>query len=304
MSPMAARPRAEGHGIRPALIGTVLGSTLLGSILLGLALSAGPALGDGPTADASSSEDPAVPPPVAWSFDGPFGRYDPAQLRRGYQVYKQVCSNCHAMKFVAFRALAGIGYDAGQVKAIAASYQVDGGTGDQGEPVKRLGRPSDAFPSSFPSEAAAVAAFGVAPPDMSSLALARGSARPFPWSLLEFLTGRGEAAGPDYIHAVLNGYTRDDDPNANIYVRGHHIAMPKPLSDGQVTGAGGRPRTLAQSSTDVAAFLMWAADPTLDERKALGVRATGFLLVFATLLYFVKRRIWARVGGDVVVGAR
>ena len=290
---MAARGRATKHGRRFATLGAVLGLALLG----------GPALGDDPAADAPTSGDPAVPPPVAWSFDGPLGRYDPAQLRRGYQVYKQVCSNCHAMRFVAFRDLAGIGYDAAAVKAIAASYQVDGGTNDQGEAVKRPGRPSDTFPSPFPSEAAAVAAFGVAPPDMSSLALARGTPRPFPWFLVDALSERGEAAGPNYIHAVLNGYTRDDDPNYDIYVQGHHIAMPKPLSDGQVTDADGSPQTLARSSTDVPPLLMWAADPTLDERKRL-VRATGFLLVFATLLYFVKRRIWAKVGGDVVVGAR
>ena len=208
------------------------------------------------------------------------------------------------MKFVAFRDLAGIGYDAAAVTAIAASYQVDGGTDDAGQPVKRPGRPSDTIPSPYPSEAVPIAAFGAVPPDMSSLALARGTQRPFPLFLLDFLTGREEAQGPDYIHAVLNGYTHDDDPNYDIYVQGHHIAMPKPLSDGQVTGSDGTPRTLAQSSTDVTAFLMWAADPTLDGRKALGARALGFLVVFATLLYFVKRRIWARVGGDVVVGAR
>ncbi len=293
MSRVAAR-----HRPRVSVAGA-----LLGFGLLSLGLLSGPALGDGPVTE---DADPAIPPSVAWSFNGPFGRYDPAQLRRGYQVYKQVCSNCHSMKFVAFRDLAGIGYDAAAVKAIAASYQVDGGTDDQGQPVKRPGRPSDTIPSPFPSEAVAVAAFGKVPPDMSSLALARGTQRPFPLFLFDFMTGREEAQGPDYIHAVLNGYTRDDDPNYDIYVRGRHIAMPKPLSDGQVTDADadGTSRTLARSSTDVTAFLTWAADPTLDQRHALGVRATGFLLVFATLLYFVKRRIWARVGGDVVVGAR
>ncbi len=266
--------------------------------VLGLALLSGQAVSE----DRRDTDEPATPPPVAWSFTGLFGRYDPAQLRRGYQVYKQVCSNCHSMKYVAFRDLAGIGYDTAAVKAIAASYQVDGGTDDAGEAVKRPGRPSDTFPSPYPSEAAAVAALGAVPPDMSSLAEARGTEGPFPLSLLDAVTGGGEAKGPDYIHAVLNGYVRDDDPTYDIYVPGRRIAMPKPLSDGQVTD--GAARTLEQSSTDIAAFLTWAADPTLDRRKALGLRATSFLLVFATLLYFVKRRVWARVGGDVVVGAR
>ena len=291
---------APRHQVRFKAIGAMLGFAAAAFLVLALASAAG----DERFSPGEDVGEPATPPPVAWSFNGPFGRYDDAQLRRGYQVYKQVCSNCHAMKLVAFRDLRDIGYDAAAVKAIAASYQVDGGINDAGEPVKRPGRPSDTFPSSYPSPAAAVAIFGVAPPDMSTLAKARGFERPFPFFLLDFFTGRAEAEGPDYIRAVLNGYTRDDDPNYDIYVPGRHIAMPKPLSDGQVTGADGVPQTLAQSSSDVAAFLMWAADPKLDERKALGLRVMGFLAVFATLLYFVKRRIWARVGGDVVVGAR
>ena len=286
------------------------------SAALGLAVLGGPAIGAGPRpappggqiesevearGDAAA---PAIAPAGARGGAGPVGRYDPTQLRRGYQVYKQVCSNCHAMKFVAFRSLADIGYDPAEVRAVAASYQVDGGIDDRGAPVKRPGRPSDTFPSALPSEATAVAAFGAVPPDMSSLAEARSFERPFPLFLLDLLTGREEAEGADYIRAVLNGYTRADDPNYNVYVPDHRIAMPKPLSDGQVVGPDGTPQTLAQASTDVAAFLMWAADPKLDRRKTLGVGALSFLLVFATLLYFVKRRIWARVGGDAVVGAR
>ena len=299
---MAASCRATGiTGTGAALVAlaVAVAVALLGPVAYGRAA-------DGKRPGARPDEGsaaPATPPQVSWSFAGILGRYDHAQLRRGFQVYQQVCSNCHSMRFVAFRDLRAIGYDAAAVKAIAAATQVDGGVNDAGEPVKRPGRPSDAFPSPYPSAAAAVAAFGAVPPDMSTLAAAHDVPRPFPLVLLDVLTGGGEAGGADYIHAVLNGYTRDDEPTYNIYVPGRHLAMPKPLSDGQVTDADGRPRTLAQSSTDVAAFLAWAADPTLDERKALGLRVMGFLLVFATLLFFVKRRVWARVGGDVVVGA-
>ena len=168
---------------------------------------------------------------------------------------------------------------------------------------KRPGRPSDYFPSPFPNDEAAAAAYGKAPPDMSDLAKARGWERGFPWFIFDFFTQSEETEGPTYIHAVLNGYTKPDDPKYNIYMANHQIAMPKPLNDGQVDYADGSPQTLDQYSKDVAAFLMWAAEPKLDQRKAMGVRVLIFLIVFSTLLFFVKKRIWARVGGDVVVGA-
>ncbi len=102
---------------------------------------------------------------------------------------------------------------------------------------------------------------------------------------------------------MLHGYTKPDDPKYNVYMPNHKIAMPKPLSDGQVDYADGSPKTLDQYSADVSAFLMWAAEPKLEQRKAMGLRVMIFLIVFATLLYFIKKRIWARVGGDVIIGA-
>ncbi len=251
----------------------------------------------------ANGNEPEIPPSVDWSFTGIFGHYDVAQLQRGYQVYKEVCSNCHSMKLVAFRNLQGIGYDVGQVKALAATYQIDDGPNDQGEMFKRPGRPSDYFPSPFPNAQAAAAAYGKAPPDMSDLAKARSWERGFPMFLVDFFTQTEEAEGPTYIHAVLNGYTKEDDPKYNIYMPNHKIAMPKPLSDGQVAYTDGSPQTVDQYAKDASAFLMWAAEPKLEERKAMGLRVMIFLIVFATLLYFVKKRIWAKVGGDVVVGA-
>ena len=253
--------------------------------------------------EAENGNEPAIPPPVSWSFGGLFGHYDIAQLQRGYEVYKEVCSNCHSMKLVAFRNLASLGYSEGQIKALAASYEIEDGPNDKGKMFKRPGRSADYFPSPFPNDEAAAAIYGKAPPDMSDLAKARGWERGFPDFIFDFFTQSEETEGPTYIHAILNGYTKPDDPKYNIYMPNHKIAMPKPLSDGQVEYSDGSPQTLAQYSKDVAAFLMWAAEPKLEQRKAMGMRVMIFLIVFSTLLYFVKKRIWANVGGDVVVGA-
>ena len=251
------------------------------------------------------AEEEATPPPVAWSFTGLFGHFDTAQLQRGFKVYKEVCSNCHSMKYVAFRNLAEPGgpeFSAGQVKALAATYQIHDGPNDAGEMFDRPGRPSDYLPWAFANPAAARAALGGLPPDMSVLAKARSWERGFPWFIFDAFTQSEEAEGPTYIHAILNGYTHPDDPNWNLYMPGHKIAMAKPLSDGQVEYSDGSPQTVAQYSQDIAAFLMWTSEPKLEQRKQMGFRVVVFLALFAGLLYFVKRRIWARVGGDVVIG--
>ncbi len=261
---------------------------------------------DAKASEAANGTEAEIPPSLSWSFGGIFGHYDRAQLQRGYQVYKEVCSNCHSMKLVAFRNLGGpggLGYNEGQIKALAASYQVEDGPNDKGEMYKRPGRPADYFPSPFPNPEAAAAAYGKAPPDMSDLAKARGWERGFPAFIFDFFSQSEETEGPSYIDAVLHGYTKADDPKYNVYMPNHKIAMPKPLSDGQVDYADGSPKTLDQYSADVSAFLMWAAEPKLEQRKAMGLRVMIFLIAFATLLYFVKKRIWARVGGDVIVGA-
>ncbi len=252
-----------------------------------------------------NGNEPEIPPPVSWSFAGLFGHYDKAQLQRGYQVYREVCSNCHSMKLVAFRNLAGpggLGYGEGQVAALAATFQIEDGPNDKGEMYKRPGRPADIFPSPFPNPEAAAAAYGKAPPDMSVLAKARYTERGLPWFIFDFFTQAEEVSGPTYIHAVLNGYTKPDDPKYNIYMPNHAIAMPKPLNDGQVEYKDDSPQTLEQYSKDVSAFLMWAAEPKLQQRKAMGLMVLSFLTLFTGLLYFVKKRIWARVGGDVLVG--
>jgi cytochrome c1 len=245
------------------------------------------------------------PPPQHWSFAGPFGLYDPQQLQRGFKIYREVCSNCHSLKLLAFRNLAdpgGPGFTVAQAAAIAATFEVTDGPNDQGEMYKRPGKISDHFPPPFPNEQAARAALGGAlPPDMSDLAKARSYERGFPWFIFDAFTQYQEE-GPDYIHAILNGYeeappgfTLPPGSNYNKYFPGHAIAMPKPLNDGQVEYTDGTPQTVDQYGRDVAAFLMWASEPKLDERKRLGFQVFVFLIVLTGLLYFSKRRVWEDV---------
>ncbi|MFZ0559301.1 MAG: cytochrome c1 [Methylovirgula sp.] len=247
----------------------------------------------------NASETHAVPERQSWTFAGPFGKFDPEQLQRGFKVYHDVCSNCHSLKLVAFRDLAdpqGPAFSEAQVKALAAAYKIEDGPNDAGEMFTRPGRPSDHFPWVFANPEAAKAALGAVPPDMSLLAKARTYARPFPLFIFDAFTQYQEQ-GPDYIVAILNGYTHPGDDHWNLYFPGHTIAMPRPLKDGAVQYTDGAPETLTQYSHDVAAFLTWAAEPKLDERKQMGFEVIIFLIVFAGLLYFTKKRIWAGVAG-------
>ena len=245
------------------------------------------------------------PVPQSWSFAGIFGKYDPAQLQRGFQVYKEVCAACHSLNLVAFRTLAdGTGpyFSEAQVRSLAAEYQIADGPNEEGEMFERPGRPSDHFPPPYLNEQAARAVNnGAAPPDLSLMAKARGVSRGFPWFLIDGVTQYQEG-GPDYIRALLTGF---EDPPAGVTVaEGTHynpyfasaavLAMPPPLSDGQVAYGDGSPQTVDQYATDVAAFLMWTAEPTLVDRKRIGFQVMIFLIVFAGLMYLTKRRIWAK----------
>lgn len=256
-------------------------------------------LAAGAASAAEDSHSTPQPQRQKWTFAGPFGYYDKAQLQRGFQVYREVCANCHSMKLVAFRNLGesgGPGFSEGQIKALAAEYKVQDGPNDNGEMFERPGRASDRFPAPFANDAAARASLGAVPPDFSLLAKARGFSRGFPAFLTDILPipgGAYQEHGVDYINALLNGYTNPDDPNWNAYFPGHKIGMAKPLSDGQVNYSDGTPTTVAQYSRDVSAFMMWAAEPKLEDRKKTGFRALAFLLVFAGLLYYTKRRVWA-----------
>ena len=265
-------------------------------------------------ARAQENADQPTPARQSWSFAGPFGSYDQAQLQRGFKVFRQVCSTCHQASMLAFRDLEdpnGPGFSVSQVQALAAAYQIHD-IDDSGQPADRPARPSDIFPWNYPNEAAAAATLGKAPPDMSFLAKARGIEDGFPRFLIDALPipgGMYQEDGPDYIYSLIAlGYTKPDDRNFNIYFPGHHIAMPspldqiidpttnKPLDDKFYTD--GTPVTREQVARDVTSFLMWMSDPTLDTRKKTGFRVMVFLIIFAGLLYTVKKRVWADVHGD------
>jgi cytochrome c1 len=275
------------------------------SIVLAFAFAAIlPALG----ARMAAAQEADAPPRQHWSFHGPFGTYDTAQLQRGFKIYREVCSSCHSLKLLAFRNLAdpgGPAFTEAQAASIAAEFQVTDGPNDAGEMFQRPGKIADRFPPPFPNDQAARHANGGGlPPDMSVLAKARSYEAGFPWFIFDAFTQYQED-GPDYIHAILNGY---EDPPAgftlppggqyNKYFPGHAIAMPKPLSDGQVEYTDGTPATVDQYGKDVAAFLMWAAEPTLDARKRLGFQVFVFLIVLTGLLYFTKKRVWYAVKHD------
>ena len=254
---------------------------------------------------ASAAEDAPVPPKNKWSFAGPFGKYDRAQLQRGFKVYREVCQTCHGLKLLAFRNLAepgGPGFTTAQAAAIAAEYQVPGEPDDQGEVKDRPGRPADSFPSPFKNDNEARARYNAVPPDMSVIAKARGYERGFPWWVLDMLTQYQEH-GVDYLAALMQGY--EDQPPAGVtvpagnfynrYFPGHALAMPPPLSDKRVDYTDGSPMTVEQYAKDISAFLMWAAEPHLEARKRIGLQVFIFLIVLAGLLYFTKKKVWQEV---------
>ncbi len=241
------------------------------------------------------------PKSESWSFAGPFGHYDKGQLQRGLKIYTEVCSACHSMNLVSFRTLGELGYSDAQVKAFAANYEVDADPNADGEVLKRKAVPSDHFPSPYPNqEAAAAANGGAAPPDMSLLAKARGIERGFPTFIFDIFTQYQEG-GPDYIHALLTGF--QDPPEGVEVPEGTHfnpyfnaaisLKMAAPLSDGQVTYDDGTPQTVDQYSRDISAFLMWAAEPHLEERKRTGFMVMVFLLMLTGLVYLTKKSIYA-----------
>jgi ubiquinol-cytochrome c reductase cytochrome b/c1 subunit len=257
----------------------------------------------GSTQDARAEEQ-ASPPSLKWSFSGPLGTYDRGALQRGLKVYKEVCANCHSLSYIAFRNLAdpgGPGYSEAQVAGLASDYKIKDGPNDAGDMFERPGRPADYFPSPFPNEQAARAAYGgAAPPDLSLITKARSYERGFPFFLFDFFT-QFQEQGPNYVAAILQGF--EDKPPAGVtvpdgsyynkYFPGHVIKMPKPLSDGQVTYDDGSPATVAQYSKDVTTFLMWAAEPKMEARKQLGGQVFVFLVIFAFMMYFTKKKVWA-----------
>jgi cytochrome c1 len=275
--------------------------------LVGLAALAGLAM----AGSAFAAEEQPNIEHQSWSFSGLTGHFDKPQLRRGYMVYKQVCSACHSMRQMYYRNLSEPGgpeFAPSTVAGFAADAQVTDGPNDEGEMFTRPGKPADHFVSPYPNPKAAAAANGGAtPPDLSLMAKARGIERAGPWFMEPFhwiadVATAYQEAGPDYIYAVLTGYadapkdmTMAPGMNYNVAFPGHQIAMPQPLTDGSVTYDDGTPATLDNYAHDVAAFLMWTAEPTLEERKRMGLKVMVYLVILSVLLYLSKRALWRNV---------
>jgi ubiquinol-cytochrome c reductase cytochrome c1 subunit len=223
-------------------------------------------------------------PDKNWSFEKLFGTFNLASAQRGFEIYSNVCSNCHSMQMLHYRDLSGIGLNAEQIKAVAAEKTVPQGLDDQGNPKEGPATPANQFRSPFPNEKAARAANnGALPPDLSLIVNAR-------------------EGGPNYIYGILTGFAEpppdfkmQDGMYYNKMYPGHQIAMPPPLQDGTVGYTDGTPNTLSQEATDVVTFLAWAANPEMVERKQMGVRVILFLVFMTGLTYAVKRQVWANV---------
>jgi ubiquinol-cytochrome c reductase cytochrome c1 subunit len=279
-----------------------------------LALAVAPILALGLAAPAVAATTQKDVPNLAWSFSGPFGMYDQAQLQRGFKVYVEVCSQCHAIQYIHFHNLGDPGgpfwnakypnpNDNPYVKAIAASWprQVTEINADTGDPSHRKPTSADVLVAPFPNDAAARASNGGAlPPDMSLLAAAREGGPNYIYNILTSFapTPAGIVNPPPgkYYNTAFPGdllsYWKGD-PNAVPI--GGFISMPPPLTDCKVTFDDGTSCKLGQEAKDVAAFLQWASDPKMDERKQTGIAVMIYLLIFTGILYASYRQIWRNV---------
>ena len=228
---------------------------------------------------------------VNWSFKELTGKFDRASLQRGFQVYKEVCASCHSMQYLSYRNLGEPGgpeFTQEEVKAIAASVEIEDGPDSQGEMFTRPGKPSDKFKSPYPNVQASTAANGGAyPPDMSVLVKAR-------------------PGGADYMYSVLMGYEEppagmklDDGVYYNKYMIGQKIKMASPLSDGIVEYSDGTEATMDQMAKDVTTFLAWAAEPELEVRHKLGIKVIIYLILLTVLVYLSMKKIWSRIDSEV-----
>lgn len=221
---------------------------------------------------------------LVWPFEGIFGTFDRQAAQRGAQVYLEVCSTCHSNHNLYYRNLKDIGFSEAEIKQLAQKYTVKDGPNAEGEMFDRPALPSDRFVSPYPNEEAARAANnGAHPVDLSLIIKARQD-------------------GPNYVFSLLSGY---QEAPANVklmpglyynpYFEGGQIAMPPPLTEGQVTFSDGTPATVEQMAKDVVVFLQWAAEPEMEHRKSMGLKVMIFLLVFTVFFYVTKKKIWQNI---------
>jgi ubiquinol-cytochrome c reductase cytochrome c1 subunit len=228
---------------------------------------------------------------IKFSFDGVFGKWDQKQLQRGLQVYTEVCSACHGLKFVALRTLSDLGYSDAQVRAYASQYEVFDADLDD----FRAALPTDLFPKGSLDTA----------PDLSLMAKARaGFHGPYGLGINQLFKGRG---GAEYIVALLTSYSGEEKEEAgttlyeNAIFPGGFTAMSPPLFGEDVEFADGSPNDIQSQAEDIAAFLMWTAEPKLVVRKRVGFTAVLFLSFLSVLMYYTNKRIWAPVKGKTKV---
>lgn len=261
---------------------------LLRSVRVGRSLLVGVfapvALAAGLLASPAMAQEGEPLPKVKWSFQSLFGTFDLAAAQRGFQVYSNVCSNCHTMQYMHYRDLSGIGLDPDQIKAIAAAVTVPLGLDDQGNPKEGPATPASQFRSPFANEVAARAANnGALPPDLTMIVNAR-------------------EGGARYVYGILTGFVPApagfkvaEGMYYNKMFPGHQIHMPPPLQDGTVEYTDGTKNDLDQEAHDVVTFLAWTANPETVERKQIGVRVVLFLVFMTGLTYAVKRKVWSDV---------
>jgi len=259
-----------------------LGASAEGSLLP--AVAAGAAVGVATFGTVLASDQQIHPPEQPWSHNGLLESYDAASLRRGHQVYTQVCASCHGLARIAYRNLTNVCYSEAEVKAMAEETDVKDGPNDEGEYFERPGKPSDYLPSPYPNEEAArFANNGAYPPDLSLICKARHG-------------------GADYIFALLTGYkdvpagvAERETQYYNPYFAGGWIGMPPPIADGAVDYDDGTPNTTTQMAKDVSVFLAWASEPEADERKLLGFKCMVTLTILFGFTWYYKRVKWSPI---------
>lgn len=273
------------------LIAFLVGLFFSGMLLLGLGNTIYTAIKE-PAVATAEHEYHKHPKDVKFPHDGPFGKFEKAQLQRGLKVYKEVCAACHSLKLVAFRDFEALGYSEDEVKALAKGWPTETPSinAETGEAATRPSISADRIPAPFANDVAARAANNNAlPPDLSLMTKARHN-------------------GPAYVYSLLTGYEKQpaklvkDFPDSktgagqhyNPYFANLNIGMAPPLTgDGQVSYDDGTKSTVPQMAKDVAAFLTWTAEPKMENRKTAGWAALAFLLIFTWLTYLSYRSIWA-----------